>query len=403
MKILQINVVYAKSSTGRTTKEMHEYFLSHGIESFVASPDLAGLKENCFKIGGEIDHKFHALVTRVLGLQGYSSHFPTKRLLKWMTKIKPDVVILRNLHSNYINLPLLTAYLAKQRISTILVLHDSWFITGGCTYYIAPNCNKWLQSCGNCPALRNDIASWGVDCTRKVLKDRKKFFSAIPKLSIVGVSQWVADDAKRSILGNAFSIQCIYNWIDLETFRPKDRKEIREKYGFKSDEFLVLGVSASWSAAKGINVFIGLSSILPQNQHIVLVGNSDSIENKPSGITFLPATSNINQLADYYAMADVFVNPTIQETFGKTTAEALSCGTPVVAYYGTATPELVGTDEKCGFLIRENRAEEYAKKINLIYDTGTKSFSKNCRMRSEQLFDKEKNLQSYIALFNKMV
>lgn len=403
MKVLQINAVYAKSSTGRTTREMHEYFLSNGIESYVAAPDLSGLTEHCYPIGGVIDHKIHAIVNRITGKQAYASHIPTHRLLKWMDGIRPDVVILRNLHGNYINLPMLAKYLTKNDIATIIVLHDSWFVTGGCTYYIAPGCSKWKESCGRCPALHNDMTSWFFDRTTEVLSERKSLLGAIPRLAIIGVSQWVADDAKESIIGkDAFRVQCIYNWIDLNTFRPKKRAELKIKYGFKPKQFIVLGVSAKWSESKGINVFHDLAGILSPEQQIVLVGNSDVLKNKASNITYLPTTNNLDQLADIYAMADVYVNPSVQETFGKTTAEALSCGTPVIAYNRTATPELIGRDGKCGYLIDGLDVTLFSNKIKEIYSTGTYIYTKKCRERAERMFNMETNLQQYINLFNDM-
>ena len=48
------------------------------------------------------------------------------------------------------------------------------------------------------------------------------------------------------------------------------------------------------------------------------------------------------QLADYYAAADLFVLPTRSlEGFGMATVEALSCGTPVVGTSEGATPEIL--------------------------------------------------------------
>ena len=403
MKILQINAVYAKSSTGRTTREMHEWFLNHGVESYVAAPVLAGLDDRGYQIGGTIDHKVHALMSRLSGKQAYFSTLPTRGLLRYMDMIVPDVVILRNLHSNYVNLPMLLKYLAKHHIATVLVLHDSWFITGGCTYYIAPGCSRWLEKCGKCPALKGDICSYFLDRTSAVLRDREKYFDRLRPLSIIGVSQWVADDAGRSVLKNANFIKCIYNWIDLKTFRPKDRGMLKEKYGFAKDKFIVLGVSAGWSPAKGINLFHKLADRLPDQMQVVLVGNSDTVTDKRDNIVYLPATNNLEQLADMYAMADVFVNPTIQETFGKTTAEALSCGTPVVAYNGTATPELVGTDGKCGYLIHDLDADRFAGKILDIFSDGVERYTSNCRNRAESMFDMETNLQEYMELFKEML
>ena len=117
----------------------------------------------------------------------------------------------------------------------------------------------------------------------------------------------------------------------------------------------------------------------------------------------MPRTANLKQLADMYAMADVFVNPTVQETFGKTTAEALSCGTPVVAYNGTATPELVGLDGSCGYLIDNLDAQEYATKIIEIQQNKHIPYSDNCRRRAESMFDMETNIQQYIRLIKDMI
>lgn len=404
MRILQINAVYAVSSTGRTVREMHEYCLKHGIESYVAAPNLAGLRDFGYKIGNIIDYKIHSILTRISGKQAYFSTLPTKRLLKYIDTIRPDIVVLRNLHGNYINLPLLLKYLAKHNIPTVAVLHDSWFTTGGCTYYISSGCEKWKTTCGNCPVIHTEFNTSWVDKTTSILLDRERLFGSIPRLSIVGVSQWVTNDAKHSVISrNAFKIQCIYNWIDLELFKPKNKIELRRKYGLPEDKFIVLGVSATWSVVKGINLFHRLADILPDSQQMVLVGDSSLLENKRNNIIYLPPTDNISRLADLYTLADVFVNPTIQETFGKTTAEALSCGVPVVAYQGTATTELVGTDGKCGHLCKDLNEKSFAERINRIFKDGSSTYSEACRSRAEELFSMEKNLNKYIKLFEEMI
>ena len=104
MKVLQINAVYQKFSTGRNVSELHVYFIDHGINSFIAAPDLDDLKTNCYKIGNAIDRKFHSAFSHIFGLQGYYSKSCTKRLLKYIQEIKPDIIHLNNLHGNYINL-----------------------------------------------------------------------------------------------------------------------------------------------------------------------------------------------------------------------------------------------------------------------------------------------------------
>lgn len=402
MKVLQINAIYENFSTGRTTKELHESMQSKGIESFVACRDLASLSENGYKIGNILDWKLHALLSRITGKQGYFSHFATKGLLEYISEVKPDVIHLRNLHSNYINLPMLLKYIAEKDIATVLTLHDSWFYTGKCMCYTVSNCDRWEAHCGNCPALKAGNPSFFFDRTIEMLADKKKLFSAIRRLAVVGVSQWVTDDASKSILKDSAIVQCIYNWIDLERFQPRDCREIKKAMGFEN-KFVILGIAAGWSKLKGIEVFHELANLLPEDCQIVLVGDDSVVELKHANIKYLGTIKDVDVLSKLYAMADVFVNPTVQETFGKTTAEAMACGTPVVAYNGTATPELIGKDGSCGYLIDENDARLYCDKILQIKMKDKSTFSKATRSRAEKLFSKDKNIRMYLDIYERLL
>ena len=395
MKIVQINAVYEKYSTGRTTKEMHEYFLSQNIDSYVAAPDLNGCSINAYKIGNSFDRKLHAVFSRVLGLQGYFSIIPTFGLIRYLDRIHPNVIILRNLHSNYINIKMITKYIAKRKIPTIIVLHDCWFYTGKCVYYIEDNCDKWRQNCGNCPALRKGNTSLFFDRSRKMLTDKKKWFSEIDRLAVVGVSKWVSDDAAKSILKNAVHTY-IYNWIDLEKFKRRDQKVLKEKYGLEN-RIVVLGIAAIWSTSKGIGVFNELADNMSSEYTVVLVGDTSNVREKKESIYYMGSIADVDKLIDMYSLADVFINPSIQETFGKTTAEAISCGTPVVAYNGTATPEIIGDDESCGILINSLNYKDYIDAIIKIVNSKV-DYHSTCRKRAQKLFDKSTNIAKYMQL-----
>ena len=401
MRVLQINAVYEKFSTGRVAKELHEYLLKCDMESYVASPNLNGLNHNGIQIGNRIDSKVHAFLSRIWGLQGYFSYLTTKQFLKQIKALEPDVVILHNLHNNCINLQLLLKFLAKESMPTVLVLHDSWFYTGKCVYYIEDVCDGWKYSCGNCPALRKGNKSWLFDRSRKMLADKRKWFSKISRLGVIGVSQWVTDDASISILKEAKIIRCIYNWIDLKLFAPRDREELKAKAG-KSGKFIILGVAMSWNHLKGSQIFHDLADLLSDSCEIWLVGENSEIKNTNDKINYIGIVNDVKKLAELYAMADVFVNPSIQETFGKTTAEAMACGTPVVAYDGTATTELVGRDEACGYLINEMNAQKFCEKINVVLKKGVEAYATACRNRAEELFDKEKNIKEYLEIIKEL-
>ena len=293
-------------------------------------------------------------------------------------------------------------YLVAHKIAVAVTLHDSWFYTGKCMYYVEYNCDRWKYNCGKCPAKKTGNKSWFFDVSSSLRRDKEKYFTSIESLAVIGVSRWISEDASKSFLKDAKIIQCIYNWIDLEHFKPHDCSDLIESLGL-SNKFIILGVSASWIPVKGINIFHELADILPSEYQIVLVGNDSMVVNKHPKIMYIGPIYDTRLLADYYSMANVFVNPTVQETLGMTTAEAMASGTPVLAYDGTATPELIGRDNKCGFLIQENCASNYIKCIQKIREEGTQVYSENARLRAELLFSKEKNINQYLNIYNMLI
>ena len=212
MKILQINAVYEYSSTGRTTTEMHQYFLDNGIDSYVAACNIND-GDKTIRLGGRLSNRIHSFMSHLTGRQGYFSYLSTQRLIRRIRKIKPDIVHLRVLHSNCIHLPLLLSYLAENDICTVLTLHDCWYFTGHCCYFTDSGCDHWKSGCGNCPDLKNWNSSWFFDSSSRNLYEKKKLWSNIRRLAVVGVSNWVTNFLEDSILSNAMIKKRIYNWM----------------------------------------------------------------------------------------------------------------------------------------------------------------------------------------------
>ena len=398
MKVLQINAIYEKLSTGKNTKDLHEYLLNEGIESYVASPILSGLDTNSYRIGNVIDRKLHALLSRISGKQAYFSSIETYKLIRWIDKLAPDVVVLGNVHGNYINLPMLLKYISKNNIATVVVLHDCWFFTGKCTHYDSINCNKWKTLCHKCPKLKEDNPSWYFDRTREMFKGKERMFDSVNRLAVVGVSKWITDQAMQApILKNAKVFESIYNWIDLNAFHcnPKHFKEENNLLGKK----IYLGVAATWNEDKGLSVFLQLSKLLQENERIVLVGSLPNIE-LPSTVINIPRTYDIHSLIAIYSEADIFLQLSCQETFGKVVAEALSCGLPVVTNKKTANPELVNSE--CGVVLDDIIPEEIYSAITMInmnYD----KYAERCRAFAENNFNASILLEKYKILFERIV
>lgn len=399
MKVLQINAIYKNGSTGRIILKMHNYFTEHGIDSHVACALGCDFSEDQYAIGNKFDRALHSLKSRITGKQGYGSIFQTYSLIKYIKKINPDVVHLHNLHSNYVNINMLLKFLAISNIPTVQTLHDCWNYTGKCTHYTISNCYKWQYGCFDCPKLKSDIPTWFFDRTNKMWNDKKTYYNSIENLAIVGVSKWIINEAEKSFLKNSEICTYIYNGIDLNAFCYKpDEKLI--KYMHLENKFIILGVAGAWHHSKGIDHFIKLASLLDENEVILLVGEMH-IENLPDNIISVPPTDSIEKLANYYSIANVFMQLSMEESFGNVVAEAMACGTPVIAFDSTANSELV--TEECGVLVSCSDIEGLKTAYKKIKRKGKAFYSEKCRKYAEEQFNMTRQIEKYIRLYEKII
>ena len=81
MKVVQINAVYGFGSTGIIVRDIDQMLKQHGADSYVVYQKSEVLCKDGFRMGNPIDWKWHALLTRVQGKQGYASIWSTKKML----------------------------------------------------------------------------------------------------------------------------------------------------------------------------------------------------------------------------------------------------------------------------------------------------------------------------------
>ena len=393
MRLLQINVSSTEGSTGRTCREFSDYVNGCSGHTCYTAYSTGGEIENGYKMGHELGKKAHAFLSRITGLQAHFSTLSTWKMLRWVDGIRPDAVIRRNVHSNFLNLPLVLRYLAERDIPTVVVLDDCWYFTGKCTHYTLSGCYRWQSGCHDCPRLRKDIPSWFFDRTPEMWQEKRRLFSAVPRLGVVGVSEWVSSEARESILANSLCITSIYNWVDLSVFKPV--AQAREGLPDIPFDFVVLGVASSWGAAKGLSSFIELASRLRRDECIVLVGSLPSGIDLPPNVISVGPVNSESVLAQYYSAADILLSLSAEETFGKVSAEALACGTPIVCMDSTASPELCG--EGCGFVCPVGNLDAVAVALRKVRAAGGEEYRERCVAFARQTFAKEGLIERWLA------
>lgn len=395
MKILQINTVCGISSTGRITTDIARLLEEQGHECKIAygrGEVPKQYEKYAVKIGGKWSVNAHAGLSRVFDSVGFHSYFATKKFLKWVDTYNPDVVHLHNLHGYYINVSLLFKYLKRKNIPVIFTLHDCWPYTGHCVYYDYIGCEKWKTGCYQCPKKKEYPTSFLFDRSKRNYKRKKKLFTLPSKMTVVTVSNWLKGETEQSFL-KKYDVKRVYNGIDNTVFRPVE-SDIKDTLGIK-DKFMILGVSDGWSERKGLSYFEQLAENLQEDERLVMVGfKKDELARAPKNVIALGRTDSVEQLVQLYSSADVVLNPSFEETFGLVTAEALSCGTPVIVSNATASPELV--DKSCGRVVEKGDYEGVKKAIEEIKQE--KPLKENCLKRAE-LFSKTQNYQAYIKLY----
>lgn len=140
--------------------------------------------------------------------------------------------------------------------------------------------------------------------------------------------------------------------VDTEIFYPADipTEALRLKLGIPADCRLLLYVGRL-ASEKNVKTLFRAFEILhgrePGRHHLLAIGDGTSraalnrLRSSTGAVTWLQYCGEATQLADYYRLADLFVHPGVQETFGLVTLESQACGTPVIGIRGSYMDRII--------------------------------------------------------------
>lgn len=403
MKILQISPEGNYGSIGTIAEEIGKVLIESGHISYIAVGNYnLPSKSQIYKIGNAIDRYSHAVETRIFDRHGLGSRTATRSLIKKIQQISPDLINIHQLHGYYLNYQILFEYLRGSKLPTVLSFQDCWAFTGHCAWFDDISCDKWKTHCHSCPAKNEYPASFSIDNSFNNFTLKKRVFNSLPNVHIVTVSQWMADKISLSFL-QSIPRTVIYNGINLNTFSPTKETDEFPFPPHLKNKFIILGVASPWSPRKGLSDFIALAKLLKDDEAIVLVGLSrNQIKELPPSILGFEKIMNQSELAKFYRNADLYINLSVEESFGLTTAESMACGTPVIVYNATACPELVS--EGTGFVVEKHDLEKVRDLITEIKTNANQIISsEKCIAWVEQNFNASEKYREYVRLYEQIL
>ena len=392
MKVVQVNSVYNAGSTGRIVEGIAAVARERGHRTWAAygRKGQPGPTET-YQISNTLDYVAHGIYSLALDSHGLGSISATKRFLRWLDDIQPDVIGLHNLHGYYLNVPLLFGFLRRSRVPILWTLHDCWSFTGHCSYFDRFSCQKWQTECSECPMTGYYPRSL-VDRSTRNHRLKKEVFSGLERLAIVTPSEWLAGHVRASFLSH-YPVHVIPNGVDLGRFRI---------VGSRAREVVVLGVANRWDDRKGVADFIELRSKIPTEWRIVLVGlNPAERRRLPRNIEAFSRTESVEELVLLYSQATVYVNPTYADNFPTTNIEALACGTPVLTYRTGGSPEAVTPG--VGGVVEVGDVDGLAKAIEQYAAMDQGAVRAQCRARAERIYSDVDRYGEYVDLCEAVV
>jgi len=303
--------------------------------------------------------------------------------------------------SGFVDLPSFFSCIKKPVVWT---LHDMFPFTGGCHYNAG--CEKYKTHCQQCPQLGSETRK---DLSYQIWERKHKTFSGFKNRIIIRAdSHWLADEARKSSLFKDFDIDTIHYGIETDEFIPRDKSACRKALNIPDNKrIIVFGAPGINNPRKG---FLQLEKALQilfkdHTDLFLLTFGAGTIPHLSIPYLHLGQVNNNNLLSVFYNCGDVFVIPSLQEAFGQTALEAMSCGIPVAGFDTGGIPDMI-ENSITGFLAETGNPQSLADAIHKILILNQKDYllmSEKCRNKVINEYNLSLQAKDYIDIYNNLI
>lgn len=324
--------------------------------------------------------------------------------------LKPDVINIHWTANGFLRPEALTA-LAD--VPLVWTLHDMWAFTGG-EHYTAGD-TRYIQGYTSANRLEGES---GFDLNKWVWKRKMRVVPRLQRLRVVTDSHWLGECASQSQIFRKNRVIPINYGLDTDVFKPIPKDVARQILNIPTDKKIVLfgAINAARDTRKGIDLLAGTLQFYandaslqsPFRKDIECLVFGASAPQNPLDFGFPThycgsLTDNI-ALAVLYSAADVMIVPSREEAFGQTALEAVSCGTPAVAFRVGGLPDTIRHQHN-GYLADPFDVADLARGIDWVLSDEERwqKLSQNARQTALGGFTLEHQARRYMEVYEELL
>lgn len=402
MRVLQVN---GYQSPGRRFNGLslkpHLEALGVSSKHFVWEQDRQ--EDGVVSLRGKLLRKVNRLtrgVEKVLSLQSqlYSNGMHMRRMEAFR---EADLVHYHIIHSGFLSMQSLPAMTAEK--PSLWTLHDPWAMTGHCIHPFS--CQRWKIGCGQCPDLKTDFAI-RHDTTALNFRLKRAAYRR-SNFEILVASSWMENMVRQSPLMEGVPVHKVPFGLDLDFFKPGDQAAAKARLGIEPHR-LVLCFRSVVNDFKGLQYVIEALDRLQTQVPICLLTLNDKgrIEKfkERFQVVELGWTNDDAVMQDVYSATDLFLMPSLADSFGLMAVEAMACGKPSICFEGTALPEVVFTPEAGLAVPSRDSAALSAAMERLIGDPQERlARGERSRQLAEQHYDIRLQAQRMLDVYERVI
>lgn len=422
MRVLHINATSHTGGAARAMRRLHSALVEKGHESkFLVGRSTQPDDPSVHLIWDEIS-PFSSLTNSLLSRIGNKleryfgknrwANRPAVRLADTALCQWADIIDLRNLFEGYFNLWALPQ-LSEQK-TVVWRLPDLWAVTGHCAYPY--DCSRWKTGCFDCPLLTSEGRKivepkpTVFDGTRRVWRAKKEIYQH-SRLHIIVTTNWMRDQVKESILGNALSLNVISNGVDLKSFKPLPKKEARKTLGLDPEgRYLLWAAGGKGNRRKGYHLAVEALEKIQESDSLnttLLTMGSNQGWDKPETLDQVHHYGFVRESERQsliYSAADAFLCTTLADGQPQTALESIACGTPVIAFDVGPMPGIVDHG-KTGRIAPYLTSQSLVDAIEQFYLQSNQHLfmQEHCRKEALEKYDLARQTEKYVNLYDEIL